>query len=88
MKVEDGSLIVNDREINRAERFDSDPAKVLTRQLGRYFGLVYSHPSGVQAFLKFADDFAQLSGWTIGFAKRCPTWRMWRRLVQPPDSRR
>jgi hypothetical protein len=64
---EDGSLIVNDREINRAERFDSDPAKVLTRQLGRYFGLVYGHPSGVQAFLKFTDDFSQLSGWTIGF---------------------
>jgi hypothetical protein len=64
---EDGGLIVNDREINRAERFDSDPARVLTRQLGRYFGLVYNHPSGVQAYLKFADDFSQLSGWTIGF---------------------
>lgn len=64
---QNGSLIVDDLEINRAERFDSDPAKVLTRQLGRYFGLVYSHPAGVQAYLKFADDFSQLSGWTIGF---------------------
>jgi hypothetical protein len=64
---EDGGLIVNDREIDRAERFDSDPARVLTRQLGRYFGLVYSHPSGVQAYLKFTDDFSQLSGWTVGF---------------------
>ncbi|MBN2200846.1 hypothetical protein JW777_02715 [bacterium] len=64
---QNGSLIVDDLEIDRAERFDSDPAKVLTRQLGRYFGLVYSHPAGVQAYLKFADDFSQMSGWTIGF---------------------
>jgi hypothetical protein len=64
---QNGSLIVSDLEIDRLERFDSDPARVLTRQWGRYFGLVYSHPAGVQAFLKFTDDFSQLSGWTIGF---------------------
>ena len=61
------SLVVNDREIDRYEVFRSDPAKVLNRQWGRYFGLAYQHPCGANVYLKFADDVANMSNWAFGF---------------------
>ncbi len=53
----DGSLLVDDHEVNRYELFSSNPAKTLNRQWGRYFGLVYSHPCGVKAYLRFGMDW-------------------------------
>jgi hypothetical protein len=67
-KWKDGQLTVNDRETDRYEIFSSDPARVLSRQWGRYFGLSYRHSCGAKAYLKFADDFSQLNNWAFGFA--------------------
>jgi len=63
----DGLLLVGDNEIDRYERFSSNPAKTLNRQWGRYFGVVYSHPSGAKAYLRFGDDFSQTANWAFGF---------------------
>jgi hypothetical protein len=61
-------LIVDDRETDRYEVFSSEPAKVLSRQWGRYFGLAYEHPSGAKVYLRFTDDFSQMNNWAFGFA--------------------
>jgi hypothetical protein len=63
----DGSKLVDDHEIDRYELFSSNPAKTLNRQWGRYFGLVYGHPCGVKAYLRFGDDFSQMNNWAFGF---------------------
>jgi len=66
-KWKDGSLLVDDHEVDRYEIFSSSPAKTLNRQWGRYFGLVYGHPCGVKAYLRFGDDFSQMNNWAFGF---------------------
>ena len=62
-----GSQLVDDHETDRYELFSSNPAKTLNRQWGRYFGLVYGHPCGVKAYLRFGDDFSQMNSWAFGF---------------------
>jgi len=57
---------VNDEEFDRLERYESDPARVLTRVLGNRVGLVYEHASGVSCTIKFADNIAQSGSWAIG----------------------
>ena len=66
-KWKDGKLVVGDKETDRYEVFSSNPAKVLSRQWSRYFGLAYQHPSGANVYLKFADDFSKMSNWAFGF---------------------
>jgi hypothetical protein len=63
-----GQMIVNDGETDRYETFSSNPARVLNRQWGRYFGIVYEHPCGSKVFLKFSDDFSQMNNWAFGFS--------------------
>jgi hypothetical protein len=66
-KWKNGTQILDDRQVDRYELFSSKPAKMLNRQWGRYFGLVYSHPSGAKAYLRFGDDFSQTANWAFGF---------------------
>jgi hypothetical protein len=66
-KWKDGKPVVDDVETDRYEVFSSNPAKVLNRQWGRYFGITYQHPSGAVVYLKFADDVSKMDNWTFGF---------------------
>jgi hypothetical protein len=66
-KWKDGKLLVDDVETDRAEVFSSNPAGVLTRQWGRYFGLAYRHASGANLYMRFADDVSKMDNWSIGF---------------------
>jgi hypothetical protein len=63
----DGSLIVDDGETDRYELFRSNPARTLNRRWGHYLGMVYRHPCGAKAYVRFGDDFSRVNEWSFGF---------------------
>ena len=64
---EDGTLVVNDVEVNRYEEYSSDPAKNFNRSIQQRFGIVYRHPSGAKLYIKSGGDVFHTSNWAIGF---------------------
>ena len=66
-KWKDGSLIVEDEEINRYEEFRSDPAKNFSRSLGHRFGIVYEHKSGAKLYIRSYNDIFKTTNWAFGF---------------------
>lgn len=66
-KWEDGSLVVEDEEVDRYEQYSSDPAKELSRAVQQRFGLVYQHSSGATLFLRSLGDISHTANWVLGF---------------------
>lgn len=66
-KWQDEKQIVDDLEINRYEAFKSNPAKTWNRSWAQYFGIVYSHSSGIQVYVKCADEISKPADWALGF---------------------
>jgi len=64
---ENGRLIVNDEEFNRAEVFIADSPKTLQRRLGSRLGIVYEYNSSLTFYLRVEDNIAQTSNWAFGF---------------------
>ncbi|MFQ6674447.1 MAG: hypothetical protein ACE5GH_06660, partial [Fidelibacterota bacterium] len=64
---ENGTLVVEDIEIDRYEEYTSDPAKNLSRSVQQRFGLVYDHPSGAKLFVRSFGDIFQTTNWALGF---------------------
>jgi len=66
-KWKDGTLIVDDEEFNRLEKYNSNPEKVFNRSVGYSFGLTYDHPSGAKLFLRSGGDIFNTANWGLGF---------------------
>ena len=64
---ENGRLLVNDEEYDRAEVYVSDPPKVLKRTLGNRGGIVYEYNSHLTFHLRVEDNFTETADWAFGF---------------------
>lgn len=64
---EDGTLVVEDIEIDRYEEYTSDPAKTFSRSIQQRFGIAYRHPSGARVFVRSMGDVFRTANWALGF---------------------
>jgi hypothetical protein len=60
-------MTMNDEEIDRYEKYTSDPAMEFNKSSGHYFGLVYQFSFGGKLFFKSQGDIFQTSNWALGF---------------------
>ncbi len=63
------TIIVEDIEIDRYERFRSYPPKTFEKNTAVHFGALYTHPQGFNFFIKTEGDIFQTNNWTLGFEK-------------------
>jgi len=66
-KWENDVITVNDEEIDRLEKYTSDPAMEFNKSSGHYFGLVYQFSFGGKLFFRSQGDIFQTSNWALGF---------------------
>ena len=65
-KWENGELVIDDQEIERYERYSSDPSLDVTRDTNINFGAIYKQPSGFRIYIGSGEEIFSTEGWSIG----------------------
>lgn len=65
-KWDDGQIVIDDHEVNRYEKYTSDPSLELKRSTNVNLGAIYHHPLGINVYIKSRTDFFETTGWVLG----------------------
>ncbi|HMA62827.1 MAG TPA: hypothetical protein VKP78_09285 [bacterium] len=65
-KWDDGQIVIDDHEVDRYEKYTSDPSLELNRSTNVNLGAIYHHPLGINVYVKSRTDFFETTGWVLG----------------------